>query len=375
MHNPLKSLLKFTVKLKSKSKYKVRTPVDMVCRVHELLILLQDISSNVGHVQKWNEKMEELSKLIADIKFILYGTSEAEPVPEACAQLTQEVFRQNTLRLLIICLPKLDLEARKDATQIVANLQRQQVNSHLIACDYLEANIDLIDILVSGYENHKLALHYGNMLRECIRHQSIAKYVLKSHLHKFFDYVQLPDFDISSDAAATFKELLTRHKSTVSEFLSTNYDWFFREFNANLLQSPVYITKRQSIKILGDILLERANSAIMVRYVGSKDNLVVLMNLLRELSKSIQTEAFHLFKLFVANRNKPPDIVIILIANRSKLLRFFGNFKSDKEDEQFEADKAEVVKEIAELKPTKIRCLDSRKQSVMLRNMEHLLMS
>ena len=41
-------------------------------------------------------------------------------------------------------------QARKDATQIVANLQRQQVDSHLIACDYLEANIDLIDILVSG---------------------------------------------------------------------------------------------------------------------------------------------------------------------------------------------------------------------------------
>ncbi|GJX85342.1 FAR1-related sequence 5-like protein [Tanacetum coccineum] len=58
--------------------------------------------------------------------------------------------------------------ARKDATQIVANLQRQQVHSCLIACDYLEANIDLMDILASGYENPDMALHYGAMLRECI---------------------------------------------------------------------------------------------------------------------------------------------------------------------------------------------------------------
>lgn len=42
------------------------------------------------------------------------------------------------------------IQARKDATQVVANLQRQQVHSKLIACDYLEANIDLMDILISG---------------------------------------------------------------------------------------------------------------------------------------------------------------------------------------------------------------------------------
>ena len=54
--------------------------------------------------------MAELSKLLREMKVILYGNSEAEPVPEACAQLTQEFFRENTLRLLIICLPKLNLE-------------------------------------------------------------------------------------------------------------------------------------------------------------------------------------------------------------------------------------------------------------------------
>ncbi|XP_056697273.1 putative MO25-like protein At5g47540 isoform X2 [Spinacia oleracea] len=331
MPNFLKTILKFKSKLKSKSKKKIRTPGDKVRRVRELLILLND-NNNVDHGPNWVEEMKELGKYFADIKFTLYGTSEAEPVPEACAQVTQEFFQENTFRLLIICLSKLDLEARKDATQVVANLQRQQVHSRLIACEYLENNIDLIDVLVSGYEDHRLALHYGNMLRECIRHQTIAKYALETHLFKFFDYIQLPDFEISSDAAATFKELLTRHKSTVSEFLSKNYDG-----------------------LLGDILLDRSNSATMVRYVSSKDNLMILMNLLREPSRPIQLEAFHIFKLCVANKNKPHEITAILIANRSKLLRFFSNFTLDKEDQQFEADKAQVVKEIAELEPKEIR--------------------
>ncbi|KAK9921588.1 hypothetical protein M0R45_030092 [Rubus argutus] len=54
-----------------------------------------------------------------------------------------------------------------------------------------------------------------------------------------------------------------------------------------------------------------------------KENLRILMNLLIESSKSIQIEALHLF----------------------------ADFKIDREDEQFEADKALVVREIAALEP------------------------
>ncbi|WMV31453.1 hypothetical protein MTR67_024838 [Solanum verrucosum] len=329
-------------------KSKPKTPVELVRQTRDLLIYTQR-NSDIRE-SKREEKMMELSKTMRDLKCVLYGNGQSEPVSDACSQLTQEFFREDTLRLLINILPKLNLEARKDATQVVANLQRQQVQSRLIACHYLEANIDLMDILVTGYENTEMALHYGTMLRECIRHQSVARYVLESeHVKKFFDYIQLPNFDIAADAAATFKELLTRHKSTVAEFLSKNYDWFFAEYNSKLLESSNYITRRQAIKLLGDILLDRSNAAVMTRYVSSRDNLRILMNLLRESSKSIQIEAFHVFKLFAANKNKPSDIISILVANRSKLLRLFADFKTDKEDEQFEADKAQVVKEIAAL--------------------------
>lgn len=57
--------------------------------------------------------MAELSKLIRELKSTLYGNSDAEPVAEACMQLTQEFFRENTLRLLINFLPKLNLEVNQ----------------------------------------------------------------------------------------------------------------------------------------------------------------------------------------------------------------------------------------------------------------------
>ncbi|XP_059282809.1 putative MO25-like protein At5g47540 isoform X2 [Lycium ferocissimum] len=337
-----KALRSTGVKSIFKSKAKPKLPADVVRRVRLLLEAVDSLDDNVD--PKRFDKMQELDTLLHEMKSILYGSNECEPAVEACAQLTQEFFRDNTLRLIIVCLPKLNLEARKDATRIVANLQRQPVNSRLIASDYLEANTDLMDHLVSGYDDPSLALHYGAMLRECIRHQVVARYVLKSeHMKKFFDHMQIPEFDVAADATATFKELMTRHKSTVAEFLFENYDWFFPEFNAKLLESANYITRRQAIKLLGDILLDRSNSAVMTRYVSSKDNLRILMNLLREASKNIQLDAFHVFKLFVANRNKPSDIINIIVANRSKLLRFFASFRIDKEDEQFEADKAQVV--------------------------------
>lgn len=336
--------------MKGLFKSKPKTPAEIVRLTREILKYL-DLNS-FPKESKREEKMAELNKYLRELKSILYGSSEAEPVSEACSQLTQEFFTDNTMRLLINCLPKLNLEARKDATQVVANLQRQQVHSRLIASDYLEANKDLCDVLLLGYETPDMALHYGGMLRECIRHQSIARYVLESHnMRRFFDYIQLPNFDIASDASATFKELLTRHKSTVAEFLSKNYDWFFAVYNSRLLESPNYITRRQGVKLLGDMLLDRSNSGVMMRYVSSMDNLRILMNLLRESSKNIQLEAFHVFKLFAANQNKPPEIVTVLITNRSKLLRFFADFKTEKEDEQFEADKAQVIKEITSLQP------------------------
>ncbi|KAI8558106.1 hypothetical protein RHMOL_Rhmol04G0063100 [Rhododendron molle] len=45
------------------------------------------------------------------------------------------------------------------------------------------------------------------------------------------------------------QDLLTRHKSTVADFLLRNYQWFFREYNSRLLESPNYITRRHAVKV------------------------------------------------------------------------------------------------------------------------------
>ena len=49
-------------------------------------------------------------------------------------------------------------------------------------------------------------------------------------------------------------------------------------------------------QLLGELLLDRANVKVMMRYVGDPANLKLMMILLKDTSRSIQFEAFHVFK-------------------------------------------------------------------------------
>ena len=93
----------------------------------------------------------------------------------------------------------------------------------------------------------------------------------------------------------------------MSKYLDVHYVTFFDAYN-DLIKSENYVTKRQSLKLLGDVLLDKQNKATMMRYIGEKQNLKLLMVMLRDDSKAITFEAFHVFKVFVANPHKEPEV-------------------------------------------------------------------
>lgn len=97
------------------------------------------------------------------------------------------------------------------------------------------------------------------------------------------------------------QEIVTRHKSLVTSYLATNFELFFGRFNNILVHSDSYVTKRQSIKLLGEILLDRANYNVMMAYVESGDNLKLCMKLLRDDRKMVQYEGFHVFKVSLSS--------------------------------------------------------------------------
>ncbi|EGG23181.1 Mo25-like family protein [Cavenderia fasciculata] len=322
---------------------KQKTPADLAKSTKESLVSIEKSGPN----SKTSEKaLEEISKNLLEMKKILYGDGEHEPNQELGGQLANELCATDALHMLIRDLSKLEFEAKKDFAQIFNNLLRLKVNSRSILVEHISKNTDILVLLVKGYEQQDIALNCGTMLRECIKHENLAKELLHSqNFWEFFNYVEVSNFDVASDTFATFKELLTKHKGLSAEFLEKNYDLVFEKYTT-LLNSSNYVTRRQSIKLLGELLLDRSNFNIMTKYISSAANLKLMMILLRDKSKSIQYEAFHVFKVFVANPNKTKPILEILTKNKDKLIIFLSQFHTDKEEDQFNDEKNFLLKQI-----------------------------
>ncbi|XP_058293865.1 calcium-binding protein 39-like isoform X1 [Hylobates moloch] len=364
----------------------------------EIVKILKD---NLAILEKQDKKTdkasEEVSKSLQAMKEILCGTNEKEPPTEAVAQLAQELYSSGLLVTLIADLQLIDFEGKKDVTQIFNNILRRQIGTRSPTVEYISAHPHILFMLLKGYEAPQIALRCGIMLRECIRHEPLAKIILFSNQFRdFFKYVELSTFDIASDAFATFKkiipfsrtwedqklylpsarytpqhrqpskrqlslapqpfmslqDLLTRHKVLVADFLEQNYDTIFEDYE-KLLQSENYVTKRQSLKLLGELILDRHNFAIMTKYISKPENLKLMMNLLRDKSPNIQFEAFHVFKVFVASPHKTQPIVEILLKNQPKLIEFLSSFQKERtDDEQFADEKNYLIKQIRDLKKT-----------------------
>ncbi|KAF8823424.1 hypothetical protein HHX47_DHR10000152 [Lentinula edodes] len=295
-------------------KTKQRTPPDLVRGIRDAIPRLESGAPGSETRRRANE---ECSKNLQQIKALLYG--DGDPLPEVVAQLAQETYNTDLLHYLVQNIARFEFESRKDVVQIFNNLLRRQIGTRWPTVEYLSGKPEVIFSTLAGYENEEIALNTGMILKEMLRHEQLAKTLL--HSDKFYNfphYIETTTFGISCDAFVNLKETLTRHKPMVADYLDKNYD-------------RNYVTKRQSLKLLGEILLDRANFNVMTRYISNEANLKMMMNLLRDKSKNIQFEAFHVFKVFVANPKKPVQIENILRRNKDKLLVFLKNFHNDKE--------------------------------------------
>ncbi|PSC72997.1 Calcium-binding 39 [Micractinium conductrix] len=296
---------------------------------------------------------DEIAKLLHSMKEAMFGEEEegAHSNKDAAVEIAKQAAATGLLTDMVTYLGMLEFESRKDLVTIFGALVRIENNGDMPGLRYILENDGILVTLFDGYDDAEVALQCGAMFRDCIRHEPVARLVLESPLFpEMFSNLELSNFEVASDVFATFKDLLTRHKSVVAQFLADNYADFFKLYT-ELLRSDNYVTRRQSLKLLGELLLDRSNVKIMMQYVADVDNLCLMMNLLKDPSRSIQFEAFHVFKVFVANPNKTRAVVEILYNNRDKLLKYLDDFHNDRDDEQFKEEKAVIIKEISLLHP------------------------
>ena len=224
-----------------------------------------------------------------------------------------------------------------------------------------------------------VALHCGAILRAVIRHPKLFQLFLSDdnvprYVLPFLDrYVHQPNFEVQGDALESMKffftgginpaapppppkqggnatandEKLANTGDIASEFLQRQYDLIVEDRLNHKLLSPKtsYVAKRASIQLLSTVLLTRSNYAVMMKYVASRHNLRTIMLLLRDPSGHITFDAFHVFKIFVANPQKTREVTRILVDNRTKLIKYLDGLHKDREgsDIQFRDEKKLVI--------------------------------
>lgn len=296
---------------------------------------------------------QNLEKLRAS----LYGTDDKSPKIENIQKLKEdlvkkkhELFKSDFVEgsddtsLLIRLLEDLSLmtlKSQKEVVKIITFfLVRGRQNGIAV---YFAENSRILDIVLEGSSRPNIAVHCAPIVRECIVHKDLAKIYLdtttpEKFVPRFFKNVQVPDADVASNAFSILRSLLTTHSKVSRGFFAENYDAVFQGYFLDMLQCENYVTQVKALELLHDILLDRKNQDLLFKFLGDLENLKLIMGMLRIKKVMLQFAVFNVFKLFVANTKKTPQIASILIKNREPLRNFLTKLTRD-EDRDFDADK------------------------------------
>eukprot|EP00808_Paulinella_micropora_P019410 g63671.t1 len=243
--------------------------------------------------------------------------------PETLSQLDPLLSRLTSgdLPLLIFSrMAKMPLESCTSVLYMYTFVLR---NRREAMSEYVLKHPQILHMLVDGYRDQSISITCGGLLREMIRDEAIHKIMLEDeHLWEpFVEFVNFDEFTVASDAFDTLKGILTKHPKLTGEWLHNNREKFVKSYNGLVLKGK-YVVKRQALKLLGEILTTRTNFHFMMAYIKDPEQLEFIISCFSGREKATKYEAFHIFKIFIANPQKPDAVVKILRENKEPLALF-----------------------------------------------------
>jgi calcium binding protein 39 len=227
--------------------------------------------------------------------------------------------------------------------------------------EYLATHTAAIDSLLAIYGNSNSGgaadVTIGVMLRDATRYQKIVQYILDTEsVFKLFPILTSKNFDVSADAFQTLKEVLINHKESSAPWLSANFDKFFTPYMKLMGRENGgkvdYVLARQCLSVLASVLRDRKFAQTMLQFVGREEYLKDILVLLSNPSKVVQFEAFHIFKIFAANPNKPPKVAKLLVQNVDRITKILNSIEQDRlDDQEYKQDKNAVITKISAISP------------------------
>jgi len=295
------------------------------------------------------------SQLVARIALLLNsnwraGAVKEEPDDVRSGQtLLTRLVEAELPTVLVENLPSLEFEVQKHAVRLFSEVLRcaPEMECERLLMDHISTRPGLVQSLLHGCGLPEALMPSALILRECARSEEIADLLLHNGVaESLVDLAQSQDCDVSFEAFESLRELLLGQPVASAAYLAPSTEEFFLNFN-KLLENKTdkgYASRRQALKLLGDILLHPAFGEVMRTYVARARFLQVHMNVLRDSSRLIQIGAFHIFKIFVANPFKPRSVARILAQNKVRLAKLLRSLLDDAaKDEALYSDLTVVI--------------------------------
>lgn len=330
-------------------------------RANDICHRLEEALDSLDRVDTEHADAATLKLLSQDVKKQLQALLEVLQEAErgAGGEMQISVVKAWLAKFLATDLPKrlaqhliqLEFEVRNDVVTVFSHVVRIGALADVELMKEYCTDPAFFQLLVKGYETPEIATHCGMMLRSCAREEKLVQAFLDKMelVLNLMKYTRHEEFEISTDAFASLHDFLLNHHDISAEFLEGNFRPFFTCYN-KLLEEGDYVTKRQALKLLSDLLLARKFMRIMLTYIGDDSYLQLHMNLLRDESKTIQVEAFHVFKIFVANPSRPPRVQAILFKNKERLVNLLKELTPHRsDDKQFLEDMKTVLAKLEAL--------------------------
>jgi calcium binding protein 39 len=258
---------------------------------------------------------------------ILRGQHRLSRLSNTKQEIAAAFVQDELPSVVLVNLHRFDFEVSKEwitvLSHVLVEVEQQLADSLHVTIPYL----------ISNYRHTKLSMICGQFFRDLVGFPSHQERCLNLDILKALaEYAMTDHFEISSDASESLKALIVGDNEFVGVFLQENYSEVTTLFSKML--SSGYFFKRQTLNLLYRILSLPNCESFTEKYVEDSDNLKYIMNQLRDDSKHIQMEAFHLFSVIVNHvlsmPHRPTVVLRILSKNNDKLIDFFENFQLDR---------------------------------------------
>uniref|UniRef100_A0A7S3PR63 Uncharacterized protein n=1 Tax=Aplanochytrium stocchinoi TaxID=215587 RepID=A0A7S3PR63_9STRA len=238
------------------------------------------------------------------------------------------------------------IRARNNASQILNfMLTWKDEDVYPLLKRYLSQNASsMVRILTLHCAESGLGEIYLGIMKNFMKHRCLLEQYMKmDFFHELYKYLNGTTHNGRENAFETLEHILLQ-KDKVVNFLISEYVPFF-SFYFKLLRSEYDDIQRRSIRLLSTILLEPNLYMVMVKFVSSKTNLRQTMKMMLVGCPIMRFDAFHVFKVFVANPSKPDQITRCLSENRDSLISYLEHFATEEQEhsEVFRMERSMII--------------------------------